>query len=290
MKFGVFTVSTPEYDLEETAALLKELGYDGVEWRIQDMPKEEPADIPFELRYWKYNKSTIDTAQILHMAEPVRDLCAQYGIEIFCLTTYLQPAQPEEVEPVLKAAQIMGVKMIRVFPPSYPDKNGKTVLDMELETSKQIRILEKMAKQYGVKVVFEIHMDNLMASPSAAYRLINGCDPEAIGLIFDPGNMVYEGFENYEKSFELLGPYIAHIHVKNGALVPDGRDELGAAKWKREWVPLKEGMANLRHFFEVLKANHYDGTVSVEDFSNQQSTKDKLADNLAYIKALEASV
>ena len=31
MKFGVFSVSMPEYGIEESVRLLKELGYDGVE-------------------------------------------------------------------------------------------------------------------------------------------------------------------------------------------------------------------------------------------------------------------
>ena len=54
-------------------------------------------------------------------------------------------------------------------------------------------------------------MDTLISSPSAAYRALEGFDPAHIGLIFDPGTMVNEGFEDYQKSFELLGDYIAHI-------------------------------------------------------------------------------
>ena len=37
MKYGVFTVSMPEYDVEETAKILSDLGYDGVEWRVFDV-------------------------------------------------------------------------------------------------------------------------------------------------------------------------------------------------------------------------------------------------------------
>lgn len=71
-------------------------------------------------------------------------------------------------------------------------------------------------------------MDTLISSPSAAYRALEGFDPAHIGLIFDPGNMVNEGFEDYQKSFELLGDYIAHIHIKT-------------ASWRRtartSWAP-----------------------------------------------------
>ena len=154
-------------------------------------------------------------------------------------------------------------------------------------------------------------MDTLISSPSAAYRALEGFDPAHIGLIFDPGNMVNEGFEDYQKSFELLGDYIAHIHIKNGirieastvklplfhpALIetssrtaPDGEDELGACKWKRVWTPLKKGMADLKKLFAVARKAGYDGTFSIEDFSNDEATPDKLRENIAYLKALAAS-
>lgn len=51
MKFGVFSVSMPEYGIEESVRLLKELGYDGVEWRVAEMPEKEPENVPFALRY-----------------------------------------------------------------------------------------------------------------------------------------------------------------------------------------------------------------------------------------------
>ena len=70
--------------------------------------------------------------------------------------------------------------------------------------------------------------------------------------------MVNEGFEDYQKSFELLGDYIAHIHIKNGILAPDGEDELGACKWKRVWTPLKKGMADLKKLFAVARKAGYD--------------------------------
>ena len=84
----------------------------------------------------------------------------------------------------------------------------------------------------------------------------------------------------------MLGDYVAHVHVKNGTLAPDGEDELGAAKWKRQWTPLQKGMADLKKFFTVLQASGYDGTVCIEDFSNEDSTYDKLKHNLEYIRKL----
>lgn len=291
MKYGVFSVSMPEYNPEETLKILKELGYDGVEWRVTNIPKEVPENIPFERRYWGNNKSTIEIDTIEEKAEELKALCDSYGIEIFSLTTYLAPADYEKVEPVLRAAQKMGVKMIRVFPPSYqPTDTQKPYQELMYESKAYMKKLEAMGRKYGVKILSEIHMNNLNASPSAAYRLVEGCDPNYVGVIFDPGNMVNEGYEDYQKSFELLGPYIAHVHVKNAVLVEDGRDELGCKKWSRQQAPLWDGMADLRELFRVMKKYGYDDTVSVEDFSNEQPTYEKLKANIEFIKKLAASV
>lgn len=285
MKYGVFTVSMPEYTIEETLDVLKELGYDGVEWRVQEVSDKVVEDVPFERRYWANNKSTVNIKTIVEEADGIKNLCRDKGIEILGLTTYLNPKDYELIEQVLIAAKKMNAPHIRVFTPGYDGSvNHETIFE---ETRVHCAVLEKLAKQYDVKILFEIHMDNILAGPSAAKRLLQGFDSNALGVIFDPGNMVYEGYEDYKKSFEMLGDYVKHVHIKNGCMVEDGIDEFGALQWKRQWVPLKKGMANLKHFFEVLNQIGYDGNVSIEDFSNEQSTYDKLRDNLAYVKALK---
>lgn len=290
MKYGVFSVSMPEYDPEETLKVLKELGYDGVEWRVTNIPKEKPTNVPYDFRYWGDNKSTIELDTIEEQADELKALCDSYGLEIFSLTTYLTPKETEKVEAVMRAAQKMGVPKIRVFQDKYNsgEEQEDYIICMD-ETRAQVRKLELLAKKYGVKVMLELHMDTLLASPSSAYNLLAGFDPAYVGVIFDPGNMVNEGFENYQKAFELLGAYIAHVHVKNGILVEDGRDELGSKKWKRQQAPLWDGMADLKELFRVMKAYGYDDTVSVEDFSNESPTYEKLKANIEYIKKLETS-
>lgn len=287
MKFGVFSVSLPEYDAEQSVALLKELGYDGVEWRVAEMPASEPANVPFAFRYWAYNKSTLEVRDIANEAARAKKLCDEAGLEIFGLTTYLPLSDTENLLAVLQAAKAIGCHQVRAgLVPYDPAKAEKPYPELFAEMRENLKALGPALAENDVKLVLEIHMDTMIASPSAAYRALEGLDPAHYGLIFDPGNMVNEGFEEYQKSFELLGPYLAHIHVKNGILTPDGEDELGACKWKRSWTPLKKGMANLKRLFEVMARMGYDGTVSIEDFSNEESTRDKLAGNIEYLRQL----
>ena len=293
MKLGVFSVSLPEYEPEEALKVLKELGYDTVEWRVTDpVPMDFlPKEIPFEFRYWGNNKATIPISTIEEQAASLKALSDQYGVEIASLTTYLKPNQLTEVESVLKAAASIGVKKIRVFQDNYPSKEAPTDYRTALsETKAFVSKMELMAKKYGVKILLELHHGTLLSSPSSAFNLLAGFDPAYIGVIVDPGNMVYEGYEDYAKMFELLGSYIGHIHVKNARLVEDGYDEYGSKKWKQCWAPLWEGQANLRELFRCMKKYGYDDTVSVEDFSNEEETYDKLKHNIEYIKKLAASV
>ncbi|MCX7842564.1 MAG: sugar phosphate isomerase/epimerase [Clostridia bacterium] len=285
MILGVFTVCMPEYDISETVKVIKELGYDGVEWRVSTpAPQDKREDYTYETRYWCYNKSTLDIGSIEAEAEKAKALCDEYGIKLYSLTTYLKPCDVQDIEKVLKAAAKINCPNIRVFSPNYDEKEGYRVLfDRTVEETK---VLEKLAQKYGVRINFEIHMGNIIPSASAAYRFASHFDPKHIGIIFDPGNMVHEGFENYRLGLELLGDYLAYVHVKNAVWSMEYSSEEGAEKWKPKWSPLKKGYADLKKLFEVLKDLGYNGYVSLEDFTNEVDTYSKLKNNAEYLRAL----
>lgn len=287
MKFGVFTVSMPEFTVEETVKTLAELGYDGVEWRVHQPSDEANKNCDYSGRYWAYNRSNLDANRIEEEALRAKQLCDQYNIEILSLTGYLEIWDTDGIKRQLHAARSIGCKQIRVSAPVYlADGNSADYHTLFSAARKQYEHLASLAKEYGVKIMTEIHMNNLLASPSAAYRMLEGLDPACVGVIFDPGNMVYEGFEDYRKSFELLGDYIAHVHIKNASLVQHGTDEFGAAVWKPAMATLKGGMADLGRLFRIMREYGYDSTIGIEDFSDEESPLDKLRHNLAYVKEL----
>ena len=40
MKYSLFSVSVPDMTPEEALQKMKEYGYDGVDWRVKDIPKD----------------------------------------------------------------------------------------------------------------------------------------------------------------------------------------------------------------------------------------------------------
>lgn len=290
MKLSIYTVSLPEYNIEESVALIKEMGYDAVEWRVDStagLPRSMfPKDLDeYAFRYWLDNKSTLNVEDIKNECLKAKQLCDEAGIEIVNLATTLR-GDDSVLEAVLEAAAAIGCKSIRgplqAYNPALPYQEQFD------EFRTYLAHCEPMLKKYGVKMLIETHHGMLITSASSALRILDGFDPDYFGLIYDPGNMVYEGYENYQMGFEMLGKYLAHVHVKNAALVPGEKDEYGATKYVQSWVPLKEGSANLKAMIEALVKVGYDGVLSVEDFSNEKPTREKLEENIAYLKALIA--
>jgi len=78
LTYSVFTVMMPEFDVPESARLLKELGYDGVEWRVHNVP----SIFPDQPDFWRGNRATIDIETIVHKAQEIRRICDDAGIQI----------------------------------------------------------------------------------------------------------------------------------------------------------------------------------------------------------------
>ncbi len=285
MKFSVFSVCLPEYDIHETIQVMKNMGYDGIEWRVSEpCPAEKPADYSYEWRYWQYNKSALDVATIDKEAASIKAMCESANLSICNLATYLTVDDGEAIERVLYAAKIMDCPSIRVDSPIYDETENYTVLFNR--TKSKIIELQKSGEKYGVRLLFETHMGNIIPSASAAYRLVCDCDPRYVGIIFDPGNMVYEGFENYRLGIELLGEYLGHVHVKNSTWKLVETTETGVERYEPTFEQFKKGYADLGKLIKVLREVNYGGFISVEDFSNVEDTVTKLKNNLEYLKTL----
>lgn len=243
MRLSVFTVMMRGGgydDLESAARVLAEIGYHGVEWRVHEEFHISPTEV--EKR-----------------AKSVGELCSNLGLELPALAPYIGIDQPDQIEPIFRGAQVMGCPRVRVTAPEYDRTTPyPQLLDQARRNLDQV---EKLAQTYGVRAQLELHMGNIMPSASLGKRLVENRDPEAIGVIFDPGNMVVEGMENWRLGLELLGEHLSHVHVKNAGWYPkeDG-------KWQFQWAPLMAGIVDWAQVVEDLKSVGYQGYLSLEDF------------------------
>jgi len=280
-EYAVFTVMCPEHDLEGTAALAAEIGFDGLEWRVTNKAPE-PITQP---SYWQANRSTVDINDVEADLARAKAIADRHGLKTPILGTYMGCDALPVVEAAMRAAAATGCPKIRVGPPRYDGSHPyQELFD---EACRDFEKVAALGKRYGVQACLEMHMGNITPSAGLAHRLVSNFDPAHVGVIFDPGNMVVEGFENYQMGLELLGPYLSHVHAKNCLWAETGRAD-GVAKWEWRMAAVRDGQADWSEIVAALKKVGYQGWLSFEDFS-EGDTRQKLAEGLAHLKKLEAS-
>jgi sugar phosphate isomerase/epimerase len=277
VKIAVFTVMLPDLTPEVAAQELKAAGYDGVEWRVTRIPPERRAEPP---SFWGNNLCTLEPTEA--EARRARALAESAGLAIPNLGTYIAVGDTAATEEAMRFAQAAGSPQVRV---GVGGLQGESYARRFAAAQAYLAEVEKLARRYNLKALIEIHHGTICPSASLAHRLISSFDPQAIGAIYDPGNMVYEGFEDHRMGLELLGPYLAHVHIKNAAFA---RPAEGGV-WTTTWAPLEDGVVNFPQLFAALRAVGYDGWLSMEDFSAARPSREALRHNLAFIRDVIAN-
>jgi sugar phosphate isomerase/epimerase len=281
MKHSVFTVLLPEKSLEQVFELLRELNYDGVELRVNDDYHMSPG-------------------RILSSVKTLRELMTRYGLEIPVLATYLSIRDTNALLSVFEAADLLGAEGIRVS--LGPALDGRRSYWSALDESrKELETFLKAIHPFKAKALFEVHFKTLISSPSLAYLLLQPFNPAKVGIIYDPGNMIIEGREDWKLGVEVLREYLGHVHVKN---VSWQKEET----WRWTLDELEQGMVEWPKVFEALRSVDYTGYISNEDLCGvplpgatgfigekigstetrpQKPIRMKLAEDLKYLKKLE---
>ena len=273
MKVGVFTVSLPDLTPDEAVREIKDAGYDGVEWRVTHVPEELRSDEP---SFWGNNLCTLEPT--VEEARRARRLSEEAGLEIPGLGTYVALGDLEAAHEAMRFAVTAGVPQVRVGAGAPDGRPYEELFDAAREF---LAGDEDLARSHGVKALIEIHHKTICPSASLAQRLVSSFDPGLVGVILDPGNMAQEGFEDYRIGAELLGPYLAHVHIKNSAF----ERPAGGGVWEPRWAPLEDGVVDFGQVFEALEHVGYDGWLVMEDFSGVRPSREALKYNLEFLRS-----
>jgi sugar phosphate isomerase/epimerase len=274
VRFAVFTVSLPEWSPAQAVTHLHDLGYDGIEWRVTDQP---PFDDSAEPGFWWANRCTWPLASFVADAPKIRALGDDAVLAVPNIGAYTSCHDIDAVEIAMRGAARVGAPSIRVTMPVYDGR--APYVPLRDGARRDFDAVVRAAQRHGVRALIELHMQTIMPSASAAASFLADFDPVHVGVIHDAGNMVYEGFEAYRMGLEVLGPYLAHVHLKSARWFRDER-----RGWYGEFASLREGAVDVRALFDALAAVGYDGWVSFEDFSTAQPLLERTRDNLAYAR------
>ena len=245
MKKALFTVIfNKDNSPAEIIRIAAQNRMQGVEWRVS----------PDYHLHWTQSEATI---------RDIQQQMADNGLTIPAISSYIESNDLPGIKSLFELAHKLNVPLVRILPEKYNAETPESYPQVFDKSRKDLEKVLAITRPYGIKTLLEIHPGRINPSPSSSLRLVEGFDPKEVGIIFDPGNMVVEGFENCRMALELLGPYLAHVHVKNLGWF---REE---NKWQWKYLPTFDGMADWTAIITLLNKIGYSGWYSLEDFSNR---------------------
>jgi sugar phosphate isomerase/epimerase len=208
----------------------------------------------------------------------------EHGLTITALAPRVSGEDSEQLKVLCEAANKMNCGMVRCS--AHPDYKHDG--DYRVEQKKAIESYGKavrIAEQYNVKILLEIHQGTPAVSCSQAYMIAKNFNAKHFGVIYDINNLSAEGWETYTMGMTLLMEYLAYVHCGNRAPEFQGLRPDGSVKWGLRWVGLKEGSADLGGMIAALRKVGYQGFVTLEDF-RAMDARQKLKESAEYLSIL----
>src|SRR6266511_812075 len=226
--------------LEDAIDIIAKMGFDAIEWNVRAGGHIEPEHVERDL-------------------PRAVELTRKAGLAVTMITTSIQDAKSPYAEPILQAASGLGIRYYRGG--QYFRYDYSRDLAQQLEALKpRIATLVALNEKYKTAVCYHTHSapGNIGGNIWDLWEVIKGFDPQVIGLNDDIGHATARNGNGWADGARIVMPYILALAIKD---VQWFRDQKGT--WRTEFVPVGEGMIDLKRLFELLKAAQFNGPINI---------------------------
>lgn len=154
-----------------------------------------------------------------------------------------------------EAAHVWGTDLVRGFT-FWRLPNPKERLEAIAE---QYAAVIRIAEEEGIRIAIESEPSVNTENMQLLYDFLKLLDSPRVGALFDAGNEASDIHcpPAYPVGYELLKPYLFHVHVKDTKTSPEGKEFYTPAL-------MGEGDVDYHGLIQRLKKDGYDGWVSIE--------------------------
>lgn len=257
MKKGISIWSFPAMSLNDSFALAKKAGFEGVEVALDE----------------KNGEITLNSTE-KELLE-IKKQASNNGIELYSVASglywsYFLNDDDEKVrikardivKKQLECASVLGCESILVIPGCVNAEFAAPGKIVDYETSyyrslESVKLVKEYAAQYKVEIGLENVWNKFLLSPLEMRSFIDAVDSEWVGSYLDIGNTLAFGYP--EHWISILNKRIKKVHFK------DYRTEAGGL---HGFVDLLAGDVNYPAVVEMLGKVGYDGWVTAEMIPN----------------------
>ncbi len=240
MKYAFMSFSVPELDLDQSLKIAKSYGYDGFEPRID-----------------AGHKHGIEIGATKSVLMEARQSAEKNGVKICCIATSCSFANPtnyrenvENARAAIDLAAQVNSPAIRVFGGQIPEGvDRKKSADLIVEA---LFKLSDYALERDVAICVETH--DSWCEPEAVADIMQRVDHPAVAVNWDIMHPVLTASSTIDHAFEILKPWIKHVHVHDGLRTEN----------TLEFRSIGEGKVDHKTAIRLLKDSDYDGYISGE--------------------------
>ena len=236
LKIAIFSKHLHFLQGEDLAKGAAEIGFDGIDLAVRKGGHVEPDRVRQDLP---------------RLAGIIR----QQGLELPMITTDIVDVESFYIEDILKAMAELGIRNYRWGGFKYTNDRAlaKQIEDFKPRVAK----LAALNARYRTCAMYHTHSGVGLVGSSIwdLHEILNGFDPDAVGVNYDIGHATIEGgFGGWMNSLRILGPYLRGVAVKDFVWAKDAK-----GNWKAQWVPLGEGMVRFSQFLSMLAQLNFSG-------------------------------
>ena len=179
-----------------------------MEWRVTRVPEEARSEALF------LGEQPLHPDAHEEEARRARRISEEAGLEIPGLGTYVAVGDLEAANEAMRFAVTAGAPQVRVGAGAPDGRPYEELFAAARGVSGRGRGSRQVQQGQGAhRDPPQDHLPERLSRPQARFGVRSRPgrrDPR-------PRNMAQEGFEDYRIGAELLGPYLAHVHIKNSA-------------------------------------------------------------------------
>ena len=234
--FIVFSKAFQELSYDDTADLVAEVGWDGIECPVrkggQVLPERIEDDLPKMVAALK-----------------------KRNCELTMMTTDIRNATDPLSVKALRTASKLGIRYYRLM--SFRYRASQPIPDQLRELKPELRDLAALNKELGMCAGFQNHSGSeyIGAPVWDIFEVIKDLDRQSMGVFFDIGHATVEGGLAWPIHARLMEPLYRSIYVKDFTWQKAARD------WQVKWCPLGQGMIH-PSFFQNLRKSAFTGPIS----------------------------
>jgi sugar phosphate isomerase/epimerase len=218
-----------------------------------------------------------------HQTEEIVRIIAKHEAPVSCVSPrsfYLLPLLTVEVDDAdyqtdlvefrasIALAKKLNATLVRALPFQRPPVvfgvagAERALANQNRAWPKLLRLLEtpvRIAEEEGITIAIETGFETMASSCTLAARIVKDIGSKNLRVMLDTGNNLYSTEVPYPEAYDIIRDYLVHIQVK------DARVDLRSGSV--EFCPLGQGnlAEYLRPLADALRADHYDGVVSLEN-------------------------